>query len=253
MIQFSIRVADRVASVSAMHESTRDYCADYLCQQDSDYSVVITQAHIDKERALAIREANLEGLPPRQYSDSYLETLALQRQIAENLIRWNTILFHGSVIAVDGTAYLFTATSGTGKSTHTRLWRELFAERAVTVNDDKPFLRIEQGKVTAYGSPWNGKHRLGCNTSAPLGAICILNRGVENTIHKIEPKDALMMLLQQSHRPASMGNVLHYMELVDQLSQSVNFYNLECNMNPEAAVVSYEAMSGVKWRNGYED
>ena len=98
------------------------------------------------------------------------------------MISYDTILFHGSVIAVDGIGYLFTAKSGTGKSTHTRLWREYFGDRAAMVNDDKPLLKITDSSVIAYGTPYNGKHRLGTNISVPLKAICILTRAADNHI-----------------------------------------------------------------------
>lgn len=196
------------------------------------------------EREKSRREDELEGIPPREFSDEYLEFIAIQRKVAELLFEHDTLLFHGSVIAVDGEAYLFTAKSGTGKSTHTRLWRELFGDRAVMINDDKPFLKMTEDSVVAYGSPWNGKHGLGTNTSAPLKAICILERGGKNRIREIPAGEALTILFQQSNRPQNRALMPKYMDLVDQLSRKVKFYRLQCNMDPEAARVSYEAMSG---------
>ena len=109
-------------------------------------------------------------------NDEYLETLAVYRKIAEKMIDYDTILFHGSVIAVDGIGYLFTAKSGTGKSTHTRLWRELFGERAVMVNDDKPLIKVSENGIIVYGTPWDGKHRLSTNTFVPLKGICFMSK-----------------------------------------------------------------------------
>ena len=145
---------------------------------------------------------------------------------------------------MDGEGYLFTAKSGTGKSTHTGLWRELLGEKAVMVNDDKPFLEITESGVIVHGSPWNGKHRLGANISLPLKAICLLERGEENEIESIAPKDAVLMLMQQSCRPMDRRKMPKYPELLDGLSQRVDFYRLKCNMEPEAVKLSYEAMSG---------
>ena len=84
--------------------------------------------------------------------DDYLETLAVCRKIAERMPEYDTFLFHGSCIAVDGVGYLFTAKSGTGKSTHTRLWRELLDNRATMVNDDKPLIRIADDGLVIYGT-----------------------------------------------------------------------------------------------------
>ena len=96
-------------------------------------------------------------------------------RIADKVI-YDTILFHGSAVAVDGIGYLFTAKSGTGKSTHTRLWRELFGERAVMLNDDKPLIKVSENGIIVYGTPWDGKHRLSTNTFVPLKGICFMSK-----------------------------------------------------------------------------
>jgi hypothetical protein len=139
---------------------------------------------------------------------------------------------------------LFTAASGTGKSTHTRLWREHFGDRAVMVNDDKPLLRIEDGKVTVCGSPWNGKHALGTNTMVPLKGLCILTRARENSIEPLSPAEAFPLLLQQTHRVKDAQGTLKVLELLNKLSNSTGLYRLGCNMDPEAAVVAYNGMNG---------
>jgi hypothetical protein len=150
---------------------------------------------------------------------------------------------HGSTVAVDGNAFLFTAKCGTGKSTHTRLWRQVFGDRAVMVNDDKPFLRIGTDEVLACGSPWSGKHGLDTNITVPLQGICILERGRENRIERITPAQALPMLLHQSHCPLAPGKQETFEKLVARLAQITPLWRMECNMDPEAAVVSHKAMS----------
>ena len=243
MTEFTIRVAGRTVSIAAIHESTGRFCKDYICDGEPDFEVRITPADIEFEREKSKREDRLEGKAERSFSDMYLETIAVQRKIAERLFEFDTLLFHGSVVAVDGVGYLFTAQSGTGKSTHARLWRELFGDRAVMINDDKPFLFMNNGQVIAYGSPWNGKHGLGCNSYVPLRAICILQRGKDNVIEAIDAAQALTMLIQQSQRPGSKANYPKYMALLNRLAGDVSFYRLTCNMDPSAAVVSYEGMS----------
>jgi len=244
MINFTMRVAGQVAAVSAMYDSTREFCADYLTDDAPAFAICITPEDIEFEREKSDREYQLEGKAQRAFPDAYLETIAVQRKLAECLFQADTLLFHGSVVAVDGEAYLFTAKSGTGKSTHTRLWREVLGDRAVMINDEKPFLPLDESGVTACGSPWNGKHHLGCNASAPLKAICILTRGVENRIRRISPKDAVLMLLQQSNRPLDKRLMPRYMALLDALAARVAFYQLACNMDRQAAVIAYDAMKG---------
>ncbi len=241
MITRKYKIADKVVSVTSIYDEVHEYCAEYQTDENADYSVTTTQADIDYERRKSAREDEIEGIPVRRFSDSYLEELAVYRRIAEKMIDFDTVLFHGSVIAVDGAGYLFTAKSGTGKSTHTRLWREYFGDRAVMVNDDKPLLHIAD-TVTAYGTPYNGKHRLGTNISVPLKAICILTRAADNHIEPITREQAYTMLIQQVYRPADMLKMAKTLELADRLADSVKLYRLGCNMDISAAKVAFEGM-----------
>ena len=207
-----IRLAERVIRVHAIYDYIKEYCRDYVLfsQRETieewpvDFDVAVTRSDIDFERDKSAAEDRKECIPVRHFTDEYLETLAVYRKIAEQLLSYDTILFHGSVIAVDGEGYLFTAKSGTGKSTHARLWRENFGDRAVMVNDDKPLLRITKDGVIAYGTPWDGKHRLSANTSVPLKGICILERATENQIIRLDTKEQLRsaypMIVQQTHK-----------------------------------------------------
>ena len=236
------KIADKVVEVTSIYNDVHEYCSDYLTDENTDYSTTTVQSDIDYEREKSAREDEIEGIPIRHFSDSYLEELAVYRKIAEQMISYDTILFHGSVIAVDGVGYLFTAKSGTGKSTHTRLWLEYFGDRAVMVNDDKPLLKITDSGVIAYGTPYNGKHRLGTNISVPLKAICILTRAAENHIEPITRKQAYTMLLQQVYRPADALKMTQTLTLVDRLADNVKLYRLGCNMDISAAQVAYEGM-----------
>ena len=242
MMTRKYKIADKVVEVTSIYAEVHEYCADYLTDEPADYSVTTTQADIDFEREKSAREDEIEGIPIQHFSDSYLEELAVYRKIAEKILDYDTVLFHGSVVAVDGVGYLFTAKSGTGKSTHTRLWREYFGDRAVMVNDDKPLLKITDSGVIAYGTPYNGKHRLGTNTSVPLKAICILTRSADNHIEAITREQAYTILLQQVYRPADMLKMTKTLELVDRLADSVKLYKLDCNMDISAAKIAYEGM-----------
>ncbi len=155
-------------------------------------------------------------------------------------------MFQGSAGAVDGEAYLFPAPSGTGKSPHARLWREAFGDRAVMINDDKPLLRVSEEGVRVYGTPWNGKHRLGGNLSAPLKALCVLTRDERNHIEPISREEAFAVLFQQSYRPAREENLPRLLALLERLSRKVGLYRLGCNMEPEAAIISYQGMQEEK-------
>ena len=149
---------------------------------------------------------------------------------------------HGSLVAVDGQGYLFTAKSGTGKSTHTRLWCQVFGDRAVMVNDDKPFLKISDSGVWVCGSPWSGKHGLDTNVTAPLQGICILERGAENQIEPCDREAAMPMLLHQGYCPLAQEKRKDYEELIGKLAKRVPLWQMRCNKDPQAAEVAYDAM-----------
>lgn len=243
-----IKLAGRRIKVETVHDSTLALCREYVDTVPGfvDFTVTTTAADIDYEREKSRREDQREGIPVRHFSDEYLETLAVYRKIAEVMPQYDTVLFHGSCVAMDGVGYLFTAKSGTGKSTHTRLWRERFGERAVMVNDDKPLIHISAGLATVYGTPWDGKHRLSRNIAVPLRAICLLDRDTENHIREIQYSEALPMLLQQVYRPADPTALVQTLTLLDKLGKTVKLYRLSCNMHPEAAQVAYAGMKGNK-------
>ena len=244
MTTFTIKLAGVTIGVTALFDSTRTFCRDYLTEEAPEFEVQVTSDDIRNEADRSARENIREGLPVQRYPAEYLETLAVYRKIVERLVGYDTFLFHGSVIAVDGEGYLFTAKSGTGKSTHTRLWRQHFGSRAVMVNDDKPLLRVADGGVWVCGTPWDGKHHLSTNVTVPLKAVCILERGAENQIRPVTAQEALPMLLQQSQRPAEPGNMAKFLGLISDLTKKVGLFRLACNMDPEAALVAYNGMKG---------
>ena len=218
MTVFTMELAGHAVTVKAFFDSSREYCRDYLSDGEPEITLEITAKDLALEREKSAQTDRAEGVPIRALTDAQLEITAIQRKIAQAFFDRNILVFHGSAVAVDGQAYLFTAKSGTGKSTHTRLWRQTLGDRALMVNDDKPFLRITDSGVQVCGSPWNGKHRLDTDIVVPLKAICLLERGQKNEIEKITAGEALPMLLQQSSRPMQARSMLKYMELLDQLS-----------------------------------
>ena len=230
--------------ITTLCPETHALCASYRAEGMPVFSIETAEPDIELERFKSAREATLEGHPPYSYSNGYLETLAVYRKIAERMPAYETILLHGSCVAVDGIGYLFTAKSGTGKSTHARLWRELLGKRAVMVNDDKPLIRIDSTGVTVFGTPWDGKHHLSNNISVPLHALCILEQASENRIEPIAAKEAYPFLLQQTYRPADTDMLAKTLHLVDRLTVSVGLYRLSCNMDLDAARVAYDAMRG---------
>ncbi len=239
-LTFQISLAEKILRVTCQYPSTRDFCREYLVSEDCppDLILTLTPELLERQRAFFQRKGMLRSAT----APEYLEKLVLCRQAAQAFPRFDRVLFHGSAMAFRGQGILFTAKSGTGKSTHTRLWRQQFGPDVTMVNDDKPFLSISEDGVRVHGSPWQGKHELGSPISAPLKAICILCRGEENRIAPISPRDALPMLLQQTYQPQDPAAMVKTLQLVEALSQGVALYRLECNMDPQAAVTACRGM-----------
>ena len=237
------RLAGHTVKIESLYPQVQLLCADYRTDDPPEYVITTSEADIACERVRSARENMHEGASVQEYEDSYLETLAVYRKLAELLVQEDVLLMHGAVVAVDGQAYLFTAKSGTGKTTHTRLWLRQFGARAVMVNGDKPLIHITRKGATVYGTPWDGKEHLSRNIACPLKAVCILTRSETNHIERIAPREALTMFCQQSYRPAQPAALRKTLALVDSLSSSVPLYKLGCNMEPEAALVAYHGMN----------
>lgn len=240
---FTMEIAGLVVCVQPLFQSTREYCRPYLTDKKPEFFVEVTREDLAFEQMMLEREALEEGLRIRKFKEPFLERATIQRKVADRLLAENTLMLHGSTVSVDGRAYLFTAPCGTGKSTHTRLWRERFGDRAIMVNDDKPFLQITSDSVLAYGSPWSGKHGLASNVCVPLQGICVLRRGTENTINRIVAEEAIATLRHQLHSSDDISLTKKSFDLLDVLMEKVPLWEMSCNKELEAAQVSYAAMS----------
>lgn len=181
---------------------------------------------------------------PLPCSDGYLEGLKLYGKVAELFLPHNILLFHASAIALDGKAFLFTAPSGTGKSTHARLWRERFGDRVVMINDDKPMLQFcQDGTIQVWGTPFAGKDRLHTNMHAPLQGIVLLHQADENSIQPMTPHQAFPHLFQQTYRDFDHpDDIRHCLDLVDRLSR-LPVYSLGCTISQQAVSLAYSALT----------
>lgn len=191
-------------------------------------------------------EASKEEISQKysQFADEIGEHMVTGAHFYRQLLDYDGMMLHSSAVVVDGKAYLFTADSGTGKSTHTRLWLEKFADSAFILNDDKPALRLEDGTWYAYGTPWSGKEDISVDIRVPVAGIAVVYRSQTNTIEPFKGVAVIHAILKQVNRPASKEYREKLLELMDKLITRVPIWKLQCNMNPEAAEVSYRAMSG---------
>lgn len=239
-MHFTIKVADRIIAIDSRYDFIKEYCKDY-CVSDAkaDISISVTEQEILAEDSLD----EAQDFPP-----AYLETLAVLRKISEHLAKDNRILFHGVVIAYNGEdGYLFTAASGTGKSTHARLWKKYLKDAVEVVNGDKPMIVVENGQAIAYGTPWAGKEGWQKNRSVKLKGICIIEQGLQNEIHRVEPLQYLDTLFRQIHIPKNAEAAGRTLELFDEFMTVVPLYVLKCDISEEAVKCSYEKLTGLSY------
>lgn len=204
---------------------------------DGEADIIIS---VPKERSMAIQDEN------PHLTLGACEYMLAGVQFYKALLNFDGMLLHSSAIMMDGYAYLFSARSGTGKSTHTQLWQQLFgSDKAVIFNDDKPALRIIDGKIYACGTPFSGKSDENLNVIVPLKGICFIERSETNFIEKISPFKAVPLILNQTifkKETEEMQNKVY--DMIDKVIALVPIYKLGCNISTDAAKLSHDVMSG---------
>ena len=241
-MEFTVCLAGINVAVNSLFDEVYDYCRDYLTDEPADMNVTVTPEDILYEKKHNIYEAQIEGIQAVDYPDSYLETLAVYRKIVTKMLDFDTFLMHGAVVAVGDKAWLFTAPSGTGKTTHINLWLKNIPGSYV-VNGDKPLIHIGE-ECTVYGTPWAGKEGMNSNVGVKLCGIVFLNRGKDNQIEKVPMNMVLPMFIQQCYRPRDKAGLEKTLMLLSRLGKKIPMYQLYCNMNDEAALTAYNVLNG---------
>ena len=230
MINFKIKIADTVLDINAFNETTKKYCEDFLSDEKPDFTISLIKEDLINESSI-----NEDG---KVYVNE--EISALYRKIADLFVEQDVLVLHGSAFKVGGYAFLVTARSGVGKSTHVRLLQQYLKEEFEYINDDKPLLEVKD-ELMLYSSPWNGKERRGNNTKAPLKAIIFLNRGLDNSYRRLDNKeDIYFRLLSQIYLPKEKEKRQKGLCLIDVLLKRLNFYEINVNMDISAAKLTYE-------------
>lgn len=228
------KIADVVFGAEIVTPYLKGLCApyEYIGERDAEVVFKISRSEVEKV---------LETFP--SWSVGTAESEVLLNKFASFLVESGRgFMFHSSAVAVDGKAYLFTALSGVGKSTHARLWRELLGEKAEMVNDDKPCITVKGGKVFVHGTPWQGKHNLGSNTQVEVEAICKISRANTNEIRRGKISEMIITFLEQTIRPTEKKSMDNLVDLVEKVITSVSIYSLSCDKSLESAKLSYNAM-----------
>ena len=229
------RIADLLVEIPAAG-CMASRCKEYLAKENGNADIVINDDRYNPQKWQYLSEDD----------NIYMQS---GFQFYRQLLYFDGMMLHASAVELDGRAYLFSGPCGMGKSTHTRLWQQVFCESAQIFNDDKPALRRLDDRWYAYGTPWCGKDGINQNKKIPLGGICFLKRGQENVIRRLSQREATSLVISQTMRRFKDTNNLDLMlSHVGKLVQEIPVYELENRPEPAAAILSYETM-----RSGAEE
>ncbi|MBO5020522.1 MAG: hypothetical protein J6D52_07650 [Clostridia bacterium] len=211
-------------------------CKKYKIEEPSnvDITVTVSEEEIQKEKNLIPENERV--------NEAYYETVCVYRNLAKQLWQYNSLVFHAATIKVDGRAIAFAAKSGTGKTTHMRLWQQLLGENLTVINGDKPIIRFIDGNPTAFGTPWQGKESLGDNICAPLTDICFIVRSETNSTEKVTSEEIFDKIFNQILLPDDFMGRVTTLELVNNLLKKCNLWLIKCNMDIDAAATAYNAI-----------
>lgn len=232
------KIADTIVEYEPIYPLLAGQMQPYLCEtaQKADVTLSVTPSFC------AERQRENPHLTEEQ-----CEYIFAGSEFYRKLILRGGFFLHASAVEVDGKAYLFSARSGTGKSTHTKLWQKYFgSDRALIINDDKPVIKIEEETCVVYGTPFSGKTDENLNRRVSLQAVCMLERGEKNQIRRIEAGEAIPLILQQTMLPKNQKLIDALFPMIETVLRKVPIYRMQCNISEEAAILAYRAMRGAE-------
>lgn len=241
MSEFAIKIADVTVYVRSRFSFAEDFCKDYVVPAENvDFSVTADPSKVASELENATEPV----------TEEYAECLCIYREIAEKLPLYNCAVFHGAAISFDNMAYLFSAPSGVGKSTHIKLWRKYLGQRVGIINGDKPILKLRNNKIEVCSTPWAGKEGWQKNSRAPLEAVTFIKRSEVNKITQIDPHNILPQILNQIYLPKNETSAEKTLEIADYLIENLPFYLLECDMSEVAVKTAFETLCKQDYKEG---
>ena len=242
MERFCIRLAGIPIGVSCQFLYTKKYCDKYISDENPLIYLTIEADDIRFEKELDFTRNDLRY----DYPEWYYEATALLRKTSDVLASFNVFLLHGSAIEVDGKAYIFTARSGIGKSTHAAFWRQelgLTNHTVHVINDDKPLIKVAGTEIQVCGSPWNGKHRLDSDRIVSLKAIGKIERDEINLTTPLSKDEYWITMIQQSYLPRKPEIAKDVLRMIQAVIESIPGYRIQCNLDPEAAHIAWQMIN----------
>ena len=230
-------IADLKVEMEVNGDMLRSRSEKYRADFDGEPDMVIVPAQENLDRM----KADYPRLSP-----AAVEYLGTGCMFYYRLLKFGGFLLHSSTISYDGKAYIFTADSGTGKSTHTSLWQK-YVNGVEMINDDKPAIKLIDGNFYAIGTPWSGKTDQNADVSVPVGGVVLLHRGTENKVRPATPLETIPFLMRQTQLPSRPENVDILTDLLDKFIRQTPIFVLECDMTEDAVKTSFEALTGTDY------
>ncbi len=231
------RIADIEIGLENHSEFTKEYLSEYTSNStEPQFTVTITDEMLAYEKEIAVKKV----------PDPYYEITAILRAICYKVLsEYNGFFLHCSCLEYDGGAYVFTAKSGTGKSTHSRLWRKVFGEKVTMINDDKPIVRLIDDTFYIYGTPWNGKHNISNNIKIPIKAIFYLHQANENKAEKCDLISAISKLISQTVLPDDKVVMNNLLSMLEKLVSTTPMFDLYCTISEEAVHTALNSLTEI--------
>lgn len=230
------KIADVVFDIKPIYDYSKKLMKEYEVNGDCVVDCVVEYSFCDIQTVKA--HFNLE-------SDDFAENILIFKRVSEFITEFKDgLLYHSSSFSYKGQGVLIVADSGTGKSTHSSFWRQLYGDDVAMINDDKPFLRRIDGRFYIYGSPWQGKHNLGANTRCLLKAVCLLRRSDENSLEKLEKGEFVGEFLNHALRISTPKAATQILDFCQGITENCDFYILNAKYDVSAAKVCHDTLFG---------
>lgn len=218
-----------------LFRSTDGYCVEINndTTQNGLVHTMITDPHFESATAY---------IRPEDSSMGAVLSSMVRFLFAQAVLEHDGVFVHASCVSMEGKSYLFLGKSGTGKSTHARQWLQAFPDCRL-LNDDNPALRIEDGKVMVYGTPWSGKTSCYKNEGYPVAGIARLRQAKTNSFYLLEGPEIFAALLPSCSAIRQDAGLLEalYCTLI-QIAEQVTVGCMECLPNIDAARVCYNSL-----------
>ena len=228
------KIADLIVEYTAKYDELKRLSEQFIYngERETDITLSVTDKQLENMLSRSVEGTTISGI----------ENLAMSSEFNRAAIKYGVMLVHSSALIYNNEAYLFSADSGVGKSTHTKLWLKAFGDKVHIMNDDKPVVRLYDDHAQAYGTPFDGGSGIALNESYPLKAIIFVERGEENSVRIPESKEIIQKLYFQTARMVDRKTAEKMLLNIEKLLSLTKFYVLTCNMDISAAYTAYNSI-----------